>query len=109
MSHDFSIETAVSRFTPNEPNENQRAYFFGLAGGLMYDAFNHPECNYGVSGNGRSFYISRQEAIDGLTKAVENFKKINYPDPKRADDIADFLAKIEAGEIKSKRFKICFS
>ena len=85
MAHDFGIKRKNERYK----------YFFGYANGMMYEAFNHMECNYGLSGSGSCFTIDKDTAIRGLERAHEIFISINYPDPTRFDDLLEFLETIK--------------
>lgn len=71
------------------------AYFFGYAGGIMYDAFNCQWCNNGISGSGESIELSHDRAMRGLEKAISQFDACDYSDHKRMDDIKRFYRRFK--------------
>ena len=81
MAHEFFIKSEKG---------NNTACFFGYCNGVMYRAFNHPEANAGVSGDGSQHKLSKTEAMSSLQKAIAYFDISEYPDPTRIDDIRDF-------------------
>lgn len=103
MAHDFSIRVKSST------ERDKVAYFFGYANGVMYKAFGHPECNMMFSGSGVEIDIDRKTAVKSLKAAISLFSQMDYPDPKRMDDLKAFLKRIEDGEINEEWFSIEYS
>ena len=100
MSHTFSIKCVKTE---------KKAYFDGLCNGVMYFAFNSPECNVGFSGDGSTKTITRQEALFGMMVAIDYFNRIKYPDPSRMDEIKSFFNEVLNGSlINSEKFEIEF-
>lgn len=90
---------------PDEYN----AYFFGYAEGIMYRAFGMEEHCMGWSGDNAKIEIDRTTAIKGISKAIQLFNQINYPDPKRADDLKVFYQRM-MNEFKDyQEYIICYS
>ena len=102
MAHDFYIH--------RKDNKENMGTFFGYCNGVMYHAFNHLECDMGISGDGSTHIITKIEAIKGLATAVYIFNRSNYPDPTRMDDLKQFLIELlcENDEPDDTLYKIAF-
>lgn len=85
MAHDFGI-----RNTKNE----EWAFFFGYANGLMYEAFDEQRHNAGFSGDGGKETRSWRLTERALSYAIGKFDRMGYPDPNRMDDIKEFYKKV---------------
>ena len=86
MAHDFYI---------HRKNEKEKIFaFYGYCNGVMYKAFEHPECDMLISGDGSIHHITKTDAIKGLNQAIRVFNDSHYPDPTRMDEIKDFLKNI---------------
>lgn len=81
MAHMFKI--SVSR-------SDCHAVFNGFCAGLMYDAFNHPECNAGLSGTGAKFLITKDAAVAGLQRAIARYSVYSVYTDDRISEIRTF-------------------
>lgn len=125
MAHDFSIEVkdapqvkgTITHWKGTEEWDEDFfmtapdyiAYFFGYAEGIMYRAFGMEEHCMGWSGDNVKITIDRDTAIKGVSKAIELFYQINYPDPTRADEIKTFYQRM-LNEFKDyQEYIICYS
>ena len=68
---------------------NDEVFFFGYADGIFYIAFRCDECNNAMSGNGSIYLISHDTAEKNLKKAINEFYKLNYPDPTEFDEMVN--------------------
>ena len=73
----------------------EEAWFIGLAEGIIYNAFGEMKHHAGVSGDGGYEIKSKTETERALDKAIQDFKKMNYPDPNRMDEIIEFRNKMK--------------
>ncbi len=93
----------------NDVPDEYKASFFGYAEGIMYRAFGMEEHCMGWSGDNVDIEIDRNTAIKGISKAIELFNQINYPDPKRMDEIKAFYQRM-LNEFKDyQEYIICYS
>lgn len=88
---------------------DDQAFFFGYANGIFYKVFNCEVCDNGYSGDGSMFLISYGLAVKALKTAIEEFYKLNYPDPTRIDDIKNFYERMKKDYKNVKYFEIIFS
>lgn len=106
MAHIFSIRVKKNI---SDLKEGEMAHFFGYASGIMYEAFDALSFDAGLSGNGRSITITKDQAIKGLKKAIHLFGTIQYPDPTRITGLKRFLERIETDFKNVKYYIITFS
>ena len=85
MAHDFGIR--------NLDNGTDWVFFFGYCNGVMYKAFNKPQCDMIISGDNSVHRITEEEALTALKEAIDIFDNSNYPDPNRMNDIKSFYKK----------------
>lgn len=88
---------------------DDQAFFFGYADGIFYRAFNYEACDNGYSGNGSVFLVPYDLAVKALKTAIDEFYKLNYPDPTRIDDIKNFYERMKKDYKNVKYFEIIFS
>lgn len=89
--------------------DEYQAYFFGFAEGILYKAFGMENHCMGCSGDNEEITLDRNTAIKGITKAIELFYQLDYPDPNRIDELKVFHQKM-LNEFKDyKEYIICYS
>lgn len=87
MAHDFGIKRKT---------EKNFHYFFGYADGIAYSSFGMNHHNAFISGDGCVERVSAERGLNGLRTFVKKFDEIDYPDPKRANEIKAFLQYCES-------------
>lgn len=114
MAHDFMITEVLNAKVNGDPmkaldelKRGRHAVFFGYGEAAMYKAFNAQQFDAGVSGSFGGKFVTKKQAVDGLTKAIELLA--SYPDPTRADDIKAFLADVVLPAPDAKYFYIHYS
>lgn len=115
MAHDFLITDVVDALDDkSDPLDilekikaGRCAVFNGYGDGALYTAFAAEEFYAGVSGCFGGRVITRQEAIDGLSKAFDLLA--HYPDPKRADDLKAYLSDVVMQSDHSAMYRIFYS
>jgi hypothetical protein len=80
--------------------------FHGYGDAALYKAFGALEFDGGVSGNFGGLVISKRDAVDGLSKAIDLLS--SYPDRSRADSIKCFLEDIVIPAPDTETFYIHF-
>lgn len=87
---------------------SDEVFFFGYADGIFYKAFRCEECNNAMSGNGSIYLISHDTAEKKLKKAINEFYKLNYPNPTRINDIKEFYDRMKHDYKNVEYFEIIF-
>lgn len=77
MAHDFSCTSSI----------DQTEFFFGYAGGVLYDAFNARAFNAGSSGNGQCKAVT----VDEIRSAIEFLKD----DRRSTSDVIELAEKLD--------------
>jgi hypothetical protein len=115
MAHDFLITDVLDALDDDgDPMDilqkmkaGRSAVFNGYGDAAMYKAFGAQEFDAGVSGCFGGKVITRQEAIDGLSKAFDLLA--HYPDPKRADALKAYLSDVVMQSDHSAMYRIFYS
>jgi len=94
MAHDFSCTSSI----------DQTEFFFGYAGGVVYDAFNARAFDAGSSGNGQSKAVT----VDEIRAAIEFLKD----DSRSTSPVIELAVKLDDmlfNHEPSMTYKVCFS
>lgn len=130
MAHDFTIRVPngiwskryIVTFTEDESSiyheytekeeykgiPDDQVFFFGYADGIFYKAFRCEECNNLLSGDGSVHLIPYDTAVNALKTAIDEFYKLNYPDPTRINDIKEFYERMKHDYKNVEYFEIIF-
>lgn len=131
MAHDFTIRvpngiwskrydekitedetTVYHQFIDKDEYKNipdDQAFFFGYADGIFYRAFNCEAYDNGLSGNSSIFMVEYTVAVKALETAINEFYKLEYPDPTRINDIKGFYDRMKNDYKDVECFEIIFS
>lgn len=99
MAHEVTVYNA-KKITPT----NELVFFFGYANGFFYDVFKANHLNNGISGNGGSVIMQRDEFMQCIDMAKEDMYEQMFVNP---TEIWDFLNKVE--KLQYEEFGIQFS